>query len=149
VPSTIRAARADDLDVLVGLLGLLFTMEADFRPDAARQRRGLEAMLADPQRRIVLVAEASGRVVGMGTGQLVVSTAEGGPSLLVEDVVLEESARGQGTGRALLAALEAWARARGASRLQLLVDLENRPALGFYRRLGWQATQLMALRRLL
>lgn len=147
VEAVIRRAEPADVEGLVRLLGVLFGLEADFRPDAARQRRGLEALLAAPMTSLVLVAERGGAVVGMVTGQLLVSTAEGGPSALVEDLVLDEGARGAGLGRALLDAVEGWARARGATRLQLLVDQENGPALGFYRRLGWQATRLRALRR--
>ena len=145
----VRRAEAGDLPALVGLLGILFTLEADFQPDPARQRRGLEALLATPQASLVLAAEAGGAVVGMVTGQLLVSTAQGGPSLLVEDLVVAEAARGAGLGRALLAAAEAWGRSRGATRVQLLVDEENLAALAFYRRLAWQPTQLRALRRLL
>ncbi len=143
----VRPATTADLDALVGLLGVLFSIEADFRPDPPRQRRGLALLLADPRSRVVLVAEASGRAIGMATAQLVVSTAEGAPSALVEDVVVEASGRGRGVGRLLVRALEAWARARGATRLQLLADRENAPALGFYARLGWRPTRLVCLRR--
>jgi len=145
----LRPASPADLDALVRLLEVLFTIEADFRPDPERQRRGLALLLADPTRAAVIVAAREGRVVGMVTAQLVVSTAEGAPSALVEDLVVEEAARGQGLGRRLLAAIEAWARARGATRLQLLADRENAPALRFYARCGWSDTQLVARRKLL
>ena len=82
----------------------------------------------------------------MCTGQLVVSTAEGGPALLVEDVVVDANHRGRGVGRALLAALADWARGRGVRRLQLLADGTNGPALAFYDRLGWRATALVCRR---
>jgi GNAT superfamily N-acetyltransferase len=147
VEAAVREARPGDLDDLVRLLGLLFSIEADFRPDPARQRRGLALMLADPGQRAVLVAERAGRVRGMVTAQLVVSTAEGGPSALVEDMVVEEAERGRGRGRLLLSAIEAWAAERGATRLQLLADRENAPALAFYGRLGWAPTQLVCWRR--
>lgn len=143
----VRPATPGDLDALVRLVGVLFSLEADFSPDAGRQRRGLAALLADAARAVVLVAERDGAVAGMVTGQLLVSTAEGGAAVLAEDLVVEEGARGLGLGRALLAALEGWGRARGATRVQLLVDEENHEALGFYRRLGWRPTQLRALRR--
>lgn len=146
---TLRPATPADLDALVHLLGVLFTLEADFRPEPERQRRGLALLLAEPARAAVVVAERAGEVVGMATAQLVVSTAQGAPSAWVEDVVVAEAARGRGIGGRLLDALEAWARARGATRLQLLADLENAPALGFYAGRGWSRTQLLALRRLL
>ena len=135
----------EDLERLVGLLDLLFTIEADFRPDPARQQQGL-ALLLDDERARVLVAERADGVVGMCTGQLVVSTAEGGPALLVEDVVVDANHRGRGVGRALLAALADRARGRGVRRLQLLADGTNGPALAFYDRLGWRATALVCRR---
>lgn len=147
LPKGVRPAVPADLDALVRLLGVLFSIEADFRPAPERQRRGLQRMLEDPARRLVLVAEVDGAVVGMVTVQLVVSTAEGGDSGLVEDMVIDEPHRGAGLGRRLLEAAEAWARTRGATRLQLLADLANEPALRFYARMGWARTQLVCLRR--
>lgn len=144
---TVRSAAPADVEALVRLLGVLFSIEADFRPEPERQRRGLLRMLEDPARRLVLVAEEDGAVIGMVTVQLVVSTAEGGDSGLLEDMVVDAAHRGAGVGRRLLEAAEAWARARGATRLQLLADVENAPALRFYARVGWTRTQLVCLRR--
>jgi ribosomal protein S18 acetylase RimI-like enzyme len=142
----VRKARQEDLEQLVGLLRLLFTIEEDFSFDAAKQQQGL-ALLLNNDRGCVLAAEADGRVVGMCTGQLVISTAEGGPAVLVEDVVVAPPHRGQGIGRALMNALIDWAGAQGATRLQLLADKNNPPALAFYGRLGWQTTALICLRQ--
>lgn len=141
----VRAAQPDDLDRLVSLLAALFAIEEDFVFDEPRQRRGLVMMLEN-ERSCVLVAEAEGQVVGMCSGQLLVSTAEGGLSLLVEDVVVAEQWRGRGVGCLLLAAINDWARANKVSRLQLLADRNNIPALDFYRSLGWQITELICLR---
>ena len=143
----LRAAAPADLEALVGLLQALFSIEADFRPDPDRQRRGLARLLADPAGACVRVAARGDEVVGMVTAQLVVSTAEGGASAWVEDLVVAEAVRGRGIGRRLLEAIEAWATARGAARLQLLADRENAPALAFYARLGWGSTRLVCLRR--
>lgn len=142
----VRKARQEDLEQLVGLLRLLFTIEEDFSFDAAKQQQGL-ALLLNNDRGCVLAAEADGRVVGMCTGQLVISTAEGGPAVLVEDVVVDPPHRGQGIGRVLMNGLIDWAGAQGATRLQLLADKNNPPALGFYGRLGWQTTALICLRQ--
>ena len=144
----IRIAGPADLASLVSLLALLFSIEEDFVFNEPRQRRGLGLMLAN-KHGYVLVAEAAGRVIGMCSGQLLVSTAEGGLSLLVEDVVVDEQWRGRGIGRMLLAAISDWARANEVSRLQLLADRNNFPALDFYRRLGWQTTELICLRTFL
>jgi ribosomal protein S18 acetylase RimI-like enzyme len=146
-PPSIRSAREEDLDALVSLLAALFALEPDFRADPARQRRGLARLLAEPERAAVLVAVRGGAVIGMVTAQLVISTSEGAPSAWLEDLVVDAAARGGGVGRLLVDGVEAWARARGATRLQLLADRENAPALRFYDRAGWQATRLLCLRR--
>jgi GNAT superfamily N-acetyltransferase len=144
----IRPARHSDLDTLVGLLAALFSLEADFTPDKEGQRRGLALMLDGcGKHRCLLVAEEAGEVVAMAAIQTLVSTAEGGPVGLVEDVVVAEARRGRGIGQALLKALDDWARQHGLTRLQLLADRHNRPAIDFYTKAGWQPTQLICLRR--
>lgn len=137
----IRPAQQQDVEQLVGLLHTLFSIEEDFSADTGKQRRGLELMLAGAQSQ-VLVAEADGQVVGLCTGQVVISTAEGGAAILVEDMVVAEGYRGQGIGRLLLSGLIDWARGLGATRMQLLADENNQPALDYYRHLGWQQTAL-------
>ncbi len=143
---TVRLARPADLDELVELLALLFAIEEDFDFDAERQRRGL-AMMLDHDNAVVLVAEAMNQVIGMCSGQLTISTAEGGWALLVEDVVVSEAWQGQGIGADLMKGLEQWARSRKIARLQLLADRNNRTALKFYKTRGWQATELICLRK--
>lgn len=137
----IRSAKQQDVEQLVGLLRLLFAIEEDFSADTGKQRQGLELMLAN-ERGKILVAEAGGQVVGLCTGQVVISTAEGGPAILVEDMVVAEPYRGQGIGRLLLSGLIEWARTQGATRMQLLADSNNQPALDYYQHLGWQQTAL-------
>lgn len=130
------------------LLGELFAIEADFSPDPERQRRGLSLMLDGcGKHRCVKVAEQEGRVLGMCTAQLLVSTAEGGCSALVEDLVVQKGARGLGIGEALLAAVEDWALQRGAARIQLLADRDNTAALRFYEKRGFCPTKLICLRK--
>ncbi|HVY07309.1 MAG TPA: GNAT family N-acetyltransferase [Burkholderiales bacterium] len=147
----IERARADDIPALIDLLAALFAIESDFSPDRSAQRRGLELLLSLPDdRATILVARAQDeRVIGLASAQLVISTAEGAASAWIEDVVVQESFRGKGIARQLLVGLEAWSRRHGATRLQLLADAGNAPALDFYRHLGWQATQLGAWRKLL
>ncbi|MBV5316580.1 MAG: GNAT family N-acetyltransferase [Desulfobulbaceae bacterium] len=144
--STLRKARPQDLEQLTVLLRLLFAIEADFSFNAAKQRQGLALML-DNDRGCILVVEEAGRIIGMCTGQLVISTAEGGPAVLVEDVVVESGHRGRGVGRDLMAAMAGWGLEQGATRLQLLADKNNFPALSFYENLGWRMTALICLRQ--
>ena len=133
---------------MTSLLGELFAVEADFEADPERQRRGLALMLDGcGKHRCVLVAETDGRVVGMCSAQMLISTAEGGMVALIEDVVVSTSFRKTGIGRRLMQGLDAWSRDHGACRMQLLADRANFTALEFYDRTGWSPTRLMCLRR--
>ena len=143
----IRVATAEDIGAMLALLHALFAIEADFAFDPDKQRRGLELLLSRGEAARLLVAEHAGSIVGMCSLQCLISTAEGGEVGLIEDMVIAEAWRGRGIGRRLLEAMEAWARTRGLSRLQLLADRHNRPALSFYEALGWSGTQLLALRK--
>lgn len=145
-PVGFRGAETRDLPRLVALIGELFAIETAFTVDPARQRAGLEALLAAPNAH-VLVAEVGDAVVGLCTVQLTVSTAEGGPSGLIEDVVVDRAWRGRGIGRALLDEAERWAKGQGALRVQLLADQRNAPALAFYQARGWTLTPMVGLNK--
>ena len=140
----IRPATSEDLHSLITLLETLFSIEEDFVIDTARQLRGLEMMLNNGRGRI-LVAEADGTVVGMCSGQLMISTAEGSPAVLIEDVIVHQDWRGHGVGSKLMEGINVWARENETTRMQLLADRNNVPALAFYKNLGWEQTQLVCL----
>ena len=142
----IEQASSTDIPALVGLLAALFSIEQDFKPDTERQIRGLAGVLASPNACIMVARSAQGEAIAMCSAQLVFSTAEGAYSAWIEDMVVQQAWRSRGIGRQVLQATLAWARARGATRAQLLADLDNQPALDYYQHLGWQETQLIARR---
>jgi GNAT superfamily N-acetyltransferase len=148
----IEPAQRADIPQLAALLNDLFEVELDFTADPTRQIWGLELLIeeaAKSDRQIVAVARADrGQPVGMASGQIVISTAEGAPSVWIEDVVVDAAHRRQGIGNQLIEFLLAWSKARGATRMQLVSDRENPGADLFYTALGWQATQLNVRRRL-
>jgi GNAT superfamily N-acetyltransferase len=61
-------------------------------------------------------------------------------------MVVDSSYRGLGIGKQLLEQTLAWAKNKGATRAQLLVDIANTDALGYYEHLKWESTQLKARR---
>lgn len=135
---------------MIELLAELFGIEQDFSPNPAKQEAALRRLLDEPQRACILVArDTDNSVIGMVTGQLVLSTAEGAPSVWIEDMVVRRDHRGRGLGRALLQSILQWARSSGATRAQLLVDTDNAPAVAYYDKLNWQSTHLAARRLLL
>ena len=147
-----RPAQISDIPAIAGLIASLFAIEKDFAADTTRQVAALKLML--PREDILLwvaeeVIDGDSQVVGFCSVQTLISTAEGGPVGLVEDVVVADGWRGAGIGRRLLEGAEVWARRRGCTRLQLLADQSNAQALDFYRHVGWQETRMHNWRRLL
>lgn len=140
----ITPATSEDIPVMVNLLQQLFSIEQDFVPNAEKQQRGLELLLKNPLATILVAKTAEQQVIGMCSVQRVVSTAQGSFAAWIEDVIVAENFRHQGVATELLAAATTWAKQHGATRLQLLVDTQNLPAMQFYERLGWRATQLSA-----
>jgi len=145
----IENAMLDDVPALSELLDALFSIEQDFQPNTQRQTQGMTLLLQHTDRAVIKVARDKGKIIGMVSAQLVISTAEGAPSAWVEDMVVLEKYRGTGVGRGLLESVLAWAKEKGATRAQLLVDLDNEPALGYYQHLGWATTRLAARRIML
>lgn len=140
-------ATSADIPELIELLNSLFSIEKDFAPNADHQRTGLQLLLANADGACIKVARnVAGKAIGMVSAQLVVSTAQGACSAWIEDMVIAPDHRAQHIGKHLLQHALAWAKAHGATRAQLLVDLANDSALGYYQHLGWQATQLQARR---
>ena len=86
---------------------------------------------------LVLVAHADGRAVGIAVCFFGFSTFRARPLLNVHDLAVLPDARGRGVGRALLAAAEARARARGCCKLTLEVLEENHRARAVYARAGF------------
>ncbi len=140
-------ATPDDLPALADLLAELFTLETDFQPDRARQIAGLRLILDNPALGRLFVARADGAVVGMVNALITVSTAEGGRVLLLEDVIVRRERRGDGLGRRLVEHALAWAADEGMTRVTLLADAGNAPALAFYARLGFTPSAMRVLRR--
>ena len=144
---TYNEAVETDIADLVNLLSVLFSIEKDFHPDLAKQQKGLELLIKNNATTTIQVARnAAGKVIGMVTAQLVISTAQGAASAWIEDMVVDSSYRGLGIGKQLLEQILAWAKNKGATRAQLLVDIANTDALGYYEHLNWESTQLQARR---
>lgn len=144
---TIRRAKHNDIDSLLGLLRILFSIETDFTIDESKQRSGLKMMLDNQTNCCIMAAEQNQKIIGMCTAQILVSTSEGGIVALIEDMVIGNNYRGQGIGRELLLSIEGWAVEKGAKRLQLLADRDNTPALEFYAKMNWNNTQLICLHK--
>jgi GNAT superfamily N-acetyltransferase len=143
---TIVPASRNDIPHLVALLNVLFTLEADFQPDASRQTVALEHILDFPQTGIILVARTGREVVGMVSLLFTISTAEGGPVCWLEDMIVHPEQRGKGIGARLMAAAIDYARRHDFLRITLLTDTDNSNAQEFYHRQGFRPSTMLVMR---
>jgi len=136
VTLTIRPAAPGDETEILRLIVALATYERE--PDAVKATAAsLRATLFGEVPRVwAHLAEQDGRAIGMALWFLTYSTWTGKPTLYLEDLFVEDEARGSGAGLALFHALAATARALDCGRMDWAVLDWNEPAKGFYRRIG-------------
>lgn len=126
-----RSAAADDRAALAALAGELG------HPVESAELAARLARFADDPRHALLVAEVDGRVQGwLHVQEFHALTSP--PTALVVGLVVAEGARGRGVGGGLLAAGEAWARARGLGVMRLRARRERKAAQAFYRAHGYR-----------
>jgi len=91
----------------------------------------------------VWVAEDEGRVVGLVTASLRPTLYHSGPSALIDELVVDANARGQGVGRALIEAVVTWALQRGASEVEVSTGMDNEAAQALYQRCGFRVEAVL------
>jgi ribosomal protein S18 acetylase RimI-like enzyme len=111
-------------------------------PLAEDAKARLPGLLASRPHYAGLLAWDGDRPVGLVNAFEGVSTFRARPLLNIHDIAVAASHRGRGIGRALLAATEAHARARGCCKLTLEALEGNAGAIGLYRSVGFVAYEL-------
>ncbi len=144
--TALRLACLADIPRLSELLTLLFTQEAEFGPDEARQRAGLRRIIENPEIGRILLLQEGAEVAGMVNLLFTVSTALGGRVAILEDMVVDPRFRGGGAGTALLQGAVELARETGCRRITLLTDHDNAGAIRFYQRHGFASSTMIPLR---
>ena len=95
-----------------------------------------------------IICRRGGTPVGFALYFFTYSTFLARPTLYLEDLFVRPEERGNGAGLALLRALARIAVRRGCGRLEWAVLDWNRPAIGFYKRLGAKLRRQWILTRL-
>ena len=106
----------------------------------------LRAWLADA-RCVLLAALERGAPVGWVYGYELPRIDGTQPMYLLYEIDVAPAHRRRGIGAALLAHIVEQARALGATRVTLLTDGDNARAQALYRRLGFAASSMLAMRR--
>jgi GNAT superfamily N-acetyltransferase len=131
----IRAAGIGDVDAVVAGYDWLFAPPGSRPPqwDAARAAERLRGAVAGDGS-TVLVADVGGAVVGICTVYLDIESVRFGRRAWVEDLAVHHDHRSAGHGKALLDAAKDWARAGGATHLELDSGEARADAHRFYER---------------
>jgi GNAT superfamily N-acetyltransferase len=130
----IRAAKLEDAPEMSRLIGELGYPSA---PEAMRRR--LERLLADPGY-ATYVADGGEQLEGVVGVMRGFAYNFDEPFARIVVLVVDQRRRGQGTGAALVAAAEAWARGLGAGSIHLTTASHRDGAHAFYPRVGYAAT---------
>lgn len=86
----------------------------------------------------VCVAEEDNQVIGLITASVRPTLWHAGPVALIDELIVDEAARGRGVGKALIDAIVTWARKRGASEIEVSTEKDNVAAQAFYLRHGFE-----------
>ena len=153
----IRRATLADFDGVAMIFAEENRFHAELVPHAIRVAEPVmthawyEGVLADPAQAL-FVARLGAEIAGVLLAAL--RTSADDPVLkprryaYIDEVAVAIEYQGQGLGRALMVEAERWARAQGASEIELHVWEANQPGIAFYERLGYSTTR-RTMRRVL
>lgn len=132
MPVEIRPVHRVDADLVAAFERLIPQLSSSSPPPDADE---LGAIVDNPHS-VLFVADVDGRVVGSLT--LAFYRIPTGVKAWIEDVVVDDDARGQGVGEALNRAALAEAAHRGAKNVSLTSRASREAANRLYQRLGFE-----------
>jgi ribosomal protein S18 acetylase RimI-like enzyme len=148
---TIRVATRADQEILGRFGGALMRQHHASDPrrflqvdhPEAGYGRFLVSQLSNPSS-LVMVAERAGTVVGYIFADVEATNwmELRGPCGVVQDVYVDEAARGLGAGRALMRAAIEWIHSKGREQVVLLTKTRNETAQRLFGALGFRPTMI-------
>ena len=139
----LQLARESDWEEIKRLSVQIHDLHVQWRPDIfyhSEEPYPKEAFLKNIHERMVYVYKADDTVLGYVVLCLM---SKGGPGVMekkllrLESICVDEAARGEGVGTAMVAGVRALAQAFGCSDILLGMHPENEQALRFYQKCGF------------
>lgn len=146
MPTSINLATPVDIDDLAQLLHTLFSQDIEFTPDLEKQKAGLQQIIENPTIGEILVLKTDTKTIGMVSLLYSISTALGGKVAILEDMIIAKGSRRSGYGKQLLQEAIRFAKQRECLRITLLTDFDNKTAIRFYQRSGFNLSKMIPLR---
>ncbi len=145
IDSQVRFAEEKDIPAIMELLRQVNRVHYEGRPDLFRPstkytEEELQAILQDPETPVFVCEDREGRILGHGfcmlqrpeNTRLLTDIL----TLYIDDICVDEKARGQHVGKAIYEHILAYARERGCYNVTLNVWNCNPGAMKFYEKLG-------------
>ena len=136
VAVAIREAGQEELDAVLAMYEWLFEPPG-YTPrwwDDSRAREALTEAIEAKGSAVLVADSGAGGLVGIVSVYLDLNSVRFGLRAWVEDLAVAPSRRSGGVGKSLLDAAKAWAKARGATHLELDTGLARTDAQRFYER---------------
>jgi GNAT superfamily N-acetyltransferase len=132
----IRIASQDDAGDVARLIAAFRDWWQRDDPDDAAIEAGVRRLMADPNTEYLLAGDPAVGVCQLRYRFAVWTSAE---DCCLEDLYVEDDARGSGIGRALIQAAFDRARERGCARMELDTNEANAAAVALYESLGFES----------
>jgi ribosomal protein S18 acetylase RimI-like enzyme len=131
-------AKAEDIESVSALIAAFRSWWGKDEPTLEQIRATTAVLIDDPNTEFLLAAPGDGTpAAGVCQLRYRLSVWTGAYDCWLEDLYVDESARGTGLGRALVQAAVERAAARGCRRMELDVNEQNSAALAFYEQMGF------------
>jgi len=137
----IRPANESDADAAAVLMAQLSEHCRGAAASSVADR--FRAILILPNQAVFVAEDDTGQVMGLLLISHRPTLWHSGPSALIEDIVVDERARGQGVGRALIQAGFSWAKSHGCSEIEVTTEEENTASQAFFERLDFESTGVL------
>jgi GNAT superfamily N-acetyltransferase len=144
----IRTATTEDVGLVLSFIKKLAVYERMRDHVEATEEKLLNTVFCENPCAEVVIAYADDRPVGFALFFQTYSTFLAKPGIYLEDLFVEEDARGNGYGKALLVHLARLAVQRNCGRLEWSVLDWNKPSIDFYESLGAKCQETWNLYRL-
>ena len=138
---SIRTATEADLPRLIELMAQLHPDEPEVEDPSRVEHYARVLARMTSQGQSVLVAEDDGRIAGALVLAIIENiTHKGTPYAIIENMIVDEAARGRRLGAALIEQAIAEARRAGCYKVSLTSNKRRTEAHRFYKRLGFVQT---------
>lgn len=145
-----RPAAEADVDAILEMRRRYYAEDGyPFAEAEAEARQAVVDLIRDDKLGRLWVARDQGRVIGYLAVTLGFSLEYRGRDAFIDELFIEEQARGQGLGRRALEIAESYGRERGVKALHLEVEHHREAAFELYRRSGFENHDRLLMTKLL